>query len=53
MGKESNEQVLECKKVKEIIERNGEKEWVVSKRSEDLVRATEKREKNTKKEMSW
>ena len=39
--KESSEHVLECERVKEIIEKKGEKEWMVSKRSEDLMRATE------------
>ena len=39
--KELSEHVLECKKVGEIIEKKGEKEWMVSKRSEDLMRATE------------
>ena len=32
---------LECERVKEIIEKKGEKEWMVSKRSENLMRATE------------
>ena len=39
--KESSEHVLECERVKETIEKKGEKEWMVSKRSEDLMRATE------------
>ena len=39
--KESSEHVVECERVKEIIEKKGEKEWMVSKRSEDLMRATE------------
>ena len=39
--RESSEHALEYKKVKEIFERNGEKEGMVSKRIEDLMRATE------------
>ena len=39
--KESSEHVLECETVKEIIEKKGEKEWMVSERREDLMRATE------------
>ena len=39
--KESSEHVLECEGVKEIIVKKGEKEWMLSKRSEDLMRATE------------
>ena len=39
--KESSEHVLECERVKEIIEKKGEKEWMVSKRIEGLMRATE------------
>ena len=38
---ESSEHVLDCEKVKEIIEKDSEKEWLVSERSEDLVKVTE------------
>ena len=34
------EHILECEKVKEIME-NGEKGWLVSEKSEDLLKATE------------
>ena len=38
---ESSEHILDCKKVKGVIERKGEKEWLVSERSEDPVNVTE------------
>ena len=38
---ESTEHILECEKVKEIMEKNGEKGWLVSEKSEDLLKATE------------
>ena len=39
--KESSEHVFECEKAREIMEKEGEKEWMVSERSEDLMRANE------------
>ena len=39
--RESSEHVLECEKVKEIIEKNEDKEWIVSEVREDLMRAIE------------
>ena len=53
--RESSEHVLECEKVKEIIEKNEDKEWIVSEVREDLMRVTEyikayiENEKNKKK----
>ena len=38
---ESSEHILDCKKVKEVIEWKGEKEWLVNERSEDPVNVTE------------
>jgi len=37
----SSEHILQYEKVKVIIEKKGEKEWMVSERSEDLMRTTE------------
>ena len=38
---ESSEHILECCKVKEIIDKNEEKEWLDSGKSDDLLKAME------------